>query len=163
VTFDVDWAAVLVPKVSLVEIVVRGTVMYLGLFAAMRLLRREAGALGLADVLVVVLIADAAQNAMSADYRSLTEGFVLVGTIIFWNFLLDWLAYRFPSVRPLIYAPPLPLVENGRCLPRNMRREMISADELEGLLREHGVERVEDVKRAWLEGDGHLSVIKKDG
>jgi uncharacterized membrane protein YcaP (DUF421 family) len=67
--FQIDWTALFIPTVPLVEIILRGTLVYLLLFAVLRVLRREAGGLGIADVLVIVLIADASQNAMSSDYK----------------------------------------------------------------------------------------------
>src|SRR5215207_8526743 len=90
-----DWGAMFGPTVSLFEIVLRGSAIYLFVFAAMRVLRREAGGLGAPDILLLVLVADAAQNAMAAEYRSLTEGAVLIGTVFGWNYLLDWLGYRY--------------------------------------------------------------------
>src|SRR4026207_919209 len=93
---NIDWHAVFVPTVSPLEIIFRGTLVYLLLFTVLRVLRREAGGLGIADVLVIVLIADASQNAMSNEYKSITEGAILVATILFWDFMLDFLAYRFP-------------------------------------------------------------------
>lgn len=158
----IDWNSVFVPTVSLLEIVLRGTLVYLMLFFVLRVLRREAGALGISDLLVVVLIADAAQNAMSSEYKSVTEGVVLVGTIIAWDYSLDWLGYRFPALRRLLRPAALPLVKDGNVLRRNMRKELISMEELMSLLREQGVEHLSEVKRCHLEGDGHVSVIKKD-
>ena len=158
----IDWNSVFVPTVSLLEIVLRGTVTYLLLFFVLRVLRREAGALGISDLLVVVLIADAAQNAMSSEYKSVTEGAVLVGTIVFWDYSLDWLGYRFPALGRVLRPAPLPLVKDGRALRQNMRKEMISMDELMSQLREQGVERLSEVKKCYLEGDVHVSVIKKD-
>lgn len=158
----IDWKSVFVPTVSLLEIVLRGTLVYLFLFFVLRVLRREAGALGISDLLVVVIIADAAQNAMSSEYKSVTEGAVLVGTIIAWDYSLDWLGYRFPALQRLLRPAPLPLVTDGRMLRRNMRKEMITTEELMSLLREEGVERLDEVKSCRLEGDGHVSVIKKD-
>ena len=80
--------------------------MYLGLFVILRFMaRRQAGQFGPADLLVIVLIADAAQNGLGKEYQSVTEGLVLVMTIVAWEFLLDWLAYRYPlsshSLSPL--------------------------------------------------------------
>ena len=160
--FRIDWHSVFVPAVSLLEIVLRGTLVYLLLFFLMRVLRREAGALGISDLLVVVLIADAAQNAMSSEYKSVTEGAVLVGTIIAWDYSLDWLGYRFPVFGRLLRPAPLPLIKDGNALRRNMRKEMISMEELMSQLREQGVEHISEVKRCYLEGDGHISVIKRD-
>src|SRR5215210_1906184 len=159
---QVDWESVFVPTVSPAEIVLRGTFVYLLLFFVLRVLRREAGALGISDLLVVVLIADAAQNAMSSEYKSVTEGAVLVGTIIAWDYSLDWLGYRFPALGRLLRPAPLPLVKDGRALRQNMRKEMISMEEMMSQLREQVVEQLSEVKKCYLEGDGHISVIKKD-
>jgi uncharacterized membrane protein YcaP (DUF421 family) len=157
---QIDWNAVFVPTVSVAEIVLRGTLVYLLLFFMLRVLRREAGALGISDLLVVVLVADAAQNAMASEYKSITEGVVLVGTIVAWDYSLDWLGYRFPAVQRLLRPAPLPLIKEGRVLRQNLRKEMITMEELLGQLREQGVESVGEVKRCCLEGDGHVSVIK---
>jgi len=66
---QIDWHGLLVPTVSLLELVLRGSAMYLGILVLMRILRREAGALSTTDLLVVVLVADAAQNAMASEYQ----------------------------------------------------------------------------------------------
>jgi uncharacterized membrane protein YcaP (DUF421 family) len=162
VFLQIDWRSIFLPSVSVAEIFLRGTIVYLFLFFILRMLRREAGAIGISDLLLVVLIADAAQNAMSSDYKSVTDGLILVGTIAFWDYFLDWMGYRFPSVRRLLRPSPLLLIKNGRMQRRNMRREMITEDELMGQLRERGIERMEEVKKAYLEGDGRISVITRD-
>jgi uncharacterized membrane protein YcaP (DUF421 family) len=157
----VDWTAMFVPALGLPEIVLRGTIMYFILFLILRFMgRRQAGHFGPADFLVIVVIADAAQNALGAEYRSVTEGALLVVTIVAWDYGFDWAAWRFPALRPVLKAPPLKLVEDGRVLRENLRAEMLSMDELMGQLREEGVEDVKNVKLARLEGDGRLSVIK---
>jgi uncharacterized membrane protein YcaP (DUF421 family) len=97
---------------------------------------------------------------MSSEYKSVTEGAVLVGTIVAWDYSLDWLGYRFPAFQRLLRPAPLPLIKEGRVLRQNLRREMITMEELLGQLREQGVESVGEVKRCCLEGDGHVSVIK---
>lgn len=159
---DIDWRSLLVPSVSLIELILRGSAMYLFILAVLRLFRREAGALGTADLLVIVLVADAAQDAMTSSYRSIPEGLVLVGTIFAWNYLLDWLGYRNRWVYRLLHSPPLLLVENGRINRRNLRAELLTLDELHSFLREHGIEDVSEVRRCYLEPDGHLSIIKRE-
>jgi uncharacterized membrane protein YcaP (DUF421 family) len=157
----IDWQSLLVPKVSLVELLLRGTVMYLFLFTLLRvLIGRRIGALSLTDLLVVVLIADAAQNAMASEYRSLPEGIVLCATIVVWSYLFDQMAYQFSWFRKLVEPPPLPLITNGRIQRRNMRQELITMDELKSHLRENGVEDAREVKVAYLEPDGQISIIK---
>ncbi len=160
--FAIDWHAVWSPTVGLLELVFRGSVMYLSILAALRLFRREAGALGTADLLMIVLVADAAQNAMASDYGSVTEGLVLVGTILAWNYALDWLGYRSPWVYRLLHPAPLLLVRDGRLQRKNLRAEMLTLEDLAEQLREQGVDDVGTVKRCYLESDGHLSVIRRE-
>lgn len=158
-----DWQAVFIPSVPALELVLRGTLIYLLLFALIRFaLQRVAGTLSMTDLLMVVLIADAAQNAMADGYKSVTDGLILVGTIIFWNVALDWLGYRFPVLQRFVHPPPLLLVKNGQLLRRNMRRELITEEELMNQVRLQGVDDLAQVKGAYMEGDGRISVIKQD-
>jgi uncharacterized membrane protein YcaP (DUF421 family) len=156
-----DWQTIFSPSTPIAEIVLRGTLVYLFLFVILRVMRHQAGALNITDLLLVVLIADAAQNAMGADYKSITEGVILVATIAAWDYVLDWLGFRFPKLRVLIQPQPLPLIQDGLMLKRNMRQELITEEELLSQLREQGIESVSEVKRCFLEGDGSMSVIKK--
>jgi len=162
--FEIDWQRIFVPSNSVLEIIVRGTLTYLALFILMRaVLKRETGTVSLADLLMIVLIADASQNAMASEYKSVTEGVVLVMTLIFWNYTLDWLGSRIPLFGRLIHPSPLKLIEDGRLLRRNMRKESITEEEMMSHLRERGVEDVSRVKAAYMEGDGRISVIKAEG
>lgn len=161
---SVDWARIFVPDTPLLEIFIRGTLMYLALFALLRfVLRREAGALGITDLLVIVLIADAAQNGLADDYASVTDGLVLVATIIGWSHFLNWLAYRFPFWRRVILPPRVQLVRDGRLMRHNLDREMISEEELMSEIHSHGCEELSQVRAAWIEADGMISVIRGDG
>jgi uncharacterized membrane protein YcaP (DUF421 family) len=155
----IDFRSVFVPSLHLAEVVLRGTVVYLFIFVILRVLRREAGAISIADLLLVVLIADAAQNAMASEYKSITEGAVLIGTIASWDYFLDWMGYRFPWVYRLVTPAPLPLIKDGRIMRRNLRQELITEEELMSQLRQQGVQNLAEVKRCYLEGDGHFSVI----
>lgn len=145
------------------ELVVRGTLIYWFLFLAFRIvLRRDTGSLGMADVLFIVLVADAAQNGMAGEYSSVAEGLVLVCTLIFWNVAIDFAAFRFPKLQPWLEAPPLALIEHGRIKHRNLRREFMSVDELMAKLREHGVDEVARVRKATMESDGTVTVLLED-
>jgi uncharacterized membrane protein YcaP (DUF421 family) len=150
------------PDVSLFEIFFRGTLIYFAIFVLLRvLLRGRTGSMTTTDLLVLVLIADAAQNAMSADYHSITAGLVLITTIIFWSFALDWLGYHIPALEGFVHPQRQPLVVHGRMIRRTLEHEMITEDELMSQLRLQGVERLEEVKVAYLEGTGDISVIKE--
>lgn len=162
--FAVDWAGVFVPTHSLLEIVIRGSLAYILLFLIMRfLLKRQTGVIGIADLLVIVLIADAAQNAMASEYKSITEGILLVLTIVFWNYAVDFLGYHVPALQRLTRPPPLLLVRDGEMLPRNLAQEKITTDELMSQLRQQGVRELGEIERAYIEGDGRLSVIRREG
>ena len=159
-----DWSWLIEFNVSPWELIARGSLMYWFLFLVFRfLLRRDVGGLGVADVLLVVLVADASQNAMTAGYHSVGEGIVLVSTLFGWNYLLDLLAFRFRAVERFVEPPPLPLIRRGRVIHKNLRAEYITMAELWSHLRENDVESLEQVKSACLESDGQFSVIRAGG
>jgi uncharacterized membrane protein YcaP (DUF421 family) len=150
--------------VPVTELMLRGTLVYWLLFLIFRfVLRRDVGAVGIADILLLVIVADAAQNAMSGGYDTFSEGAILVLTIVGWNWLLDCLSFRFALVRRFSSPRRLTLVLQGVPQRRNMRREFITMDELNEKLREQGIEKMADVKAAYLEGDGQISVIRTPG
>ena len=160
---EIDWTKIFIPDTPVVEILLRGTLVYLALFLLLRLfLKRQSAAMGITDMLVVVLIADAAQNALAGSYTSIPDGVLLVTTILFWSYALDWLGFWFPRLQGFLRPAALPLIEDGRLLRRNMRQELITMDELLSLLRQQGVEDPSEVKSACMEGDGRISIVPGD-
>ena len=158
-----DWKSIFSLDIPLFEIILRGSLIYISLFVLLRVvLKRQAGSLGMTDLLLITLIADASQNAMAGEYRSLPAGIVLVSTIIFWSYAFDWLSFKFPWFSRLIEPPPLPLIKDGKLLRRNMRRELITEEELISQLREQGLDDVRKVKQAYMESDGHISVVEQE-
>ena len=158
----IDWHGLFGLSVSPWELVIRGTAVYWFLVIVFRVvLRRDTGSVGIADILLLVIIADAAQNAMAGEYRSITDGVILISTIIAWNVAIDWASYKSPILRRLFEPKAIQLVRNGRILRRNLHHEHLAEEELMGKLREHGVDDVKDVKAAYIEPEGKISVIKK--
>jgi len=100
---------------------------------------------------------------MSGGYETVSEGAILVLTIVGWNWLLDFLSYRFAIVRRFASPGRLTLIQRGVPQRRNLRREFITMEELNEKLREQGIEKMTDVKAAYLEGDGQISVIRNPG
>jgi len=146
------------------ELIARGSLVYWFLFVLFRFgLRRDSGSLGLADVLLVVLIADASQNGMSGEYKSVAEAMILVGTIAGWNVCIDWMAFQFPWFARFADPSVVMLIQHGRVIRRNLRREMLTVHELQSQLRQAGVMNIGEVKRATLEPDGHIGVIRYSG
>lgn len=158
-----DITEVLSPSVTVTELVVRGTLVFLGLMLCLRLVgQREAGGLGLTDLLVVVLIVDAASSGLTGDTDTIGDEFILVGTILFWSVALDAVSYRWPRLGRILKARPKPLIEDGRLNRRVMRRELMTDVEVFAQLRLHGVERLDQVHRAYLEPNGMISVVPAD-
>ncbi len=88
---------------------------------------------------------------MAGDYRSITDGLLLISTIVFWNYLVDWLAFRWRWLGHVLEPPPLLLIEHGQMNRANMRREFLTPDELHSRLREKGVEDLDSGEAC---GDG---------
>lgn len=162
---DVDLGKILLPDTPLLEIFIRGTLTYLALFALLRITyNRTSSSIGMTDLLVIVLIADAAQNAMAGDYTSWTDGLFLVLVIVGWAYAIDALAFRFPkTLGRWVHPPPKVLVRDGRLDRRNLERGFISEDELMSQLRVQGIDDLADVKLASMEGNGEVSIIKAGG
>ncbi|RJQ50760.1 MAG: DUF421 domain-containing protein [Actinobacteria bacterium] len=159
-----DWGSILLPDRPLAEIFLRGTAIYLFTFAVLRkVLKRESGTVGITDLIVIVFIADAAQNAMAGGYRSVPDGMALISVLVFWAYTLDRLAYRFPAIEKLVKPQPLPLIKDGRVLLKNMRKEFVTERELQGQLRLQGIDDISKVKEAYMESDGRISVIERRG
>lgn len=160
VWYRVNWYELFVPSTSLIELFIRGSIVYLLLFFVLRFIpTRQLGMLGITDLLVVVLFAEAAQNAMATTYTSITEGVALVSTVIFWSYLINWLGFKFPNLQKFLNPPPLMLVKNGRLIERNLEKELITKEEVMSQLRQQGIELLKDVKIAYMEADGGISVI----
>jgi uncharacterized membrane protein YcaP (DUF421 family) len=161
---SLDVAAVFGMTLPVLELFVRGSVMYWFLVAVFRLiLRRDVGSMGITDFLFVVLLGDAAQNGMIGEATSTTDAIVLLSTLVFWNVLIDWATWRWPLVDRLFAARRLTLVRNGQRVRRNMRREFISDAELLAKVREEGLEDLCQVKAMYLESDGEISLIRTPG
>lgn len=158
-----EWSDLFALTVSPLELVIRGSLVYLFLFVVFRtVLKRDIGAVGVADVLVLVLVADAAQNAMSADYHSVSDGLILISTILGWNLLFDVLAFRFPRLRRLLQPQELCLIRDGKILHANLHREYLTVEDLLAKLREEGVTDPGEVHLAYMESDGAISVIRRE-
>jgi uncharacterized membrane protein YcaP (DUF421 family) len=158
--FQVDWQQLFLPHISVVELVLRGSLVYLMLLAILRFLpSRQVGAVGVSDLLVVLLFANAAQNAMVSNYSSITDGLVLLLTIVGWSYLLNWFGYRFPRLQRFLTPSPLLLVKDGEVIQQNMEQGLISKRELMSQLRQQGVQSLSEVKKAYIEGDGRMSIL----
>jgi uncharacterized membrane protein YcaP (DUF421 family) len=151
-----DWSRVLAPQTPLLELVARGSILYLAILAVMRVSPRRAfNETATMDLIFMLLLAEAAARALG-DYTSVADGLVVILTVVGWNRLTNFASDRVPFLERLMSSPPLQVIRDGRLLRRNMRREYLTEHELMGLLREQGVEDAASVKAAFVEGDGSI-------
>jgi uncharacterized membrane protein YcaP (DUF421 family) len=157
-----DWESVILPDVSIMESFVRGTFLYFFVFVVMRsTLRRSAGELAMLDFIFVLLVANGAADSMTGGADSLTNGVVIILTVVAWNYALNTLTWHAPALERWTTPPPLQVIRDGKLIRRNMRKEFLTKEELMAHLREEGVEEVSMVKTAYLEVDGNISVITR--
>ena len=158
--FPSSWARVFAIETPLLELFVRGTIIYFAIIAFMRLLPRIGGELAVMDLVFLLLIAEAAAHGFG-EHKTIGDAIVVITTLIIWNYLLNFLSFHVPFVEKLVSGAPLQVVQDGRLMWRNMRREYLTEAELMAQLRRHGIEKIEDVKAAYIEGEGQLTVIPR--
>ena len=145
------------------EVVVRTAVVYAALLVGLRVVgKRQIGQMSLADLVVILLIANAVQNAMVGADVSLSGGLIAAGTLLAVNFVVVRLLARSPLAERLVEGEPTVLVKDGAYVEENLRREGLAASEVEMAIREHGIEAASGVRVAYLEPDGTISVIPMD-
>lgn len=155
--------AALTPSVNVLELVVRGVVIYVALLIALRVFgKREVGQFTLYDLVFVLLVANALQPAMTSTDSSLAGGLVLIVTLVAANWAVGRLD-RLPRVHRLFTPTPSVIIRHGSYLEPVLRREGLTRDECEMAIREHGLEGVKDVQLGVLEADGTISVVPTGG
>ncbi len=153
-----SWLEIFAVEAPLLETFVRGTILYFAIIAFMRLMPRIGGELAVMDLVFLLLIAEAAAHGMG-EHDTVGDAILMIATLIGWNYLLNLLSFHIPFFEKLISGAPVQIVRNGRLLRRNMRREYLTEEELMAQLRRQGIEKVEEVKAAYIEGEGQLTVI----
>ena len=146
------------------EIVMRTIVVYVVVFALLRVSgKRELGQMTPFELVVLLVIANAVQNAMNGGDNSLLGGLIAAVTLVLTNMLFQRVPHRVPFLERIFSSEPTLLVDDGKIIQHHMDREDVSMDELEMAIREKGVEKVSEVKAAILEINGDISVIPKEG
>jgi uncharacterized membrane protein YcaP (DUF421 family) len=145
------------------EIVFRTAAVYIVVLVLLRIAgKRELGQYSPMDLVVILIISNAVQNAMTGGDNSLIGGVIAASTLVGMNLVLGRIGHRIPVIEHLFESEPTPLIENGRILEENMRREHVELAELEMAAREHGIDDLREVKAAYLERDGSISIIARD-
>lgn len=153
------------PEVQILEKIVRPLIVYFFLLIAFRLAgKRELGQMTPFDLIVLLTISNVLQNAMIGPDNSLSGGLIGGLTLFCANGLIGRLTLHFPSIGRLLEGKPTPLIEDGKVLTRNLRREVMTRAELERSIRKHELDPDTDlplIKRALLEQDGTVTILHK--
>jgi uncharacterized membrane protein YcaP (DUF421 family) len=146
------------------DIIVRTAAVYGVVLIGLRLSgKREIGQMTVFDLVVLLLIANAVQNAMVGPDTSLTGGVLAAAVLLVLNVVVARLRLRWPRLRRLVEGSPTLLVLHGELIPDHLRREGVDQETLEAALREHGVANLSDVEMVVLEIDGSISVVPAGG
>ena len=146
-----------------VAIALSSTAVYLFIILAIRLFgKRELAQLSVVDLVFILLISNAVQNAMVGSNSSLAGGLVAAGTLFVVNLLFKSLLSKFPKLGRMVQGEAVPLVHKGEILREGMRESGITEEELLEAVREHGVASIREVDLAVLEVDGNISVLSAD-
>jgi uncharacterized membrane protein YcaP (DUF421 family) len=144
------------------DLVLRAVIIYLLVFVFTRVLgRRELSALQPFDLVLLIVIGDLIQQGVTQNDLSVTGVLIVVCTIGALQVGLSYLGYRFRRMRPLLQGEPIVLVEKGKVIDRNMRRERLTLDDLAEKARMSEIESLDQVKWAVLETNGDISFIKQ--
>lgn len=148
---------------TLIEIVLRTTIIYVVVLIGIRITgKREVGQLTPFDLVLLLLIANAVQNAMTGPDTSVIGGIIAAATLLVVNTLMSRVVLRHKRIRRIVEGTPTLLIHAGNVLTKNLEKEHITLQELDQALREHGVSSTADVYIATLEIDGSISVIRND-
>lgn len=145
------------------SLVLRVVAVYLAILVGLRLAgKRELGQMTVFDF-VVLLIANAVQNAMVGPDTSLIGGLLAAGVLLILNGLLARVRLRWPRLRGALEGTPTLLVLHGKLIAEHLRREGLDEEMVQAALREHGVGEIAEAEMVVLEIDGSISVVPKTG
>jgi uncharacterized membrane protein YcaP (DUF421 family) len=144
------------------DIVFRAIALYVFIVVLMRVIgRRELSSMTPVDLVLLIVLGDTVQQGLTQDDYSVTGAIIAVGTIAGLQVVSSWLGFRFRPVRRVLEGQPIVLVEDGKVIDRNMRRDRLTPDDLAEAMRQHEIAQLSDVEWAILESNGEISFIKK--
>ena len=147
----------------LLQIVLRTGTIYLLVLIGVRLSgKREVGQMTPFDLTLLLLLSNSVQNAMTGPDTSLLGGAVAAATLLILNFFVGRVSGTNRTFRRLVEGEPSLLIHDGKVIESHMARERVSMDELRRAMREHGIDKTNQVALAVLEVDGSISCLKYD-
>jgi uncharacterized membrane protein YcaP (DUF421 family) len=144
------------------DIAVRSVVVFFFIFVLMRIVgRRELSSLEPFDLILLVVLGDSVQQSLTQDDYSITGAFIVISTIAVLQVSMSYLNFRVPRLRPLLDGEPIVIVQDGKVIDRNARRERLTLDDIAEAARLQQIASLEDVQWAVLETSGELTFIEK--
>ena len=144
------------------DIVLRGIFVFFALYVLMRVIgRRELSKLEPFDLILLIILGDAVQQGLTQDDYSLTGSMLAIVTIAVLQIAVSFLNFRFPRLRPVLNGEPVVVVQDGKPIERNLKRERLTLDDLAESARMQGIGSLDEVAWGVLETSGAISFIKK--
>jgi uncharacterized membrane protein YcaP (DUF421 family) len=144
------------------DIVLRGIFVFVFLYVLMRMIgRRELSSLEPFDLILLIVLGDAVQQGLTQDDYSLTGAFLAIGTIAILQIAVSYANFRFPKLRPVLDGEPIVVVQEGKPIEKNLKRERVTIEDLAAAARMQSIASLEDVQWAVMETSGAISFIKK--
>jgi len=144
------------------DLVLRAAVVFFFVLVLTRVIgRRELSQLAPFDLILLIILGDALQQGLTQDDYSVTGSVLVVGTFAVLQVCMSWLGFRFPPLRPILEGEPLVIVEDGKAIERNLRRERLTLEEVMESARLHQIASLSEVRWAIVERNGEISFLKK--
>jgi uncharacterized membrane protein YcaP (DUF421 family) len=144
------------------DIVIRAAVIFVFVFLLTRMVgRRELNSLEPFDLILLVVVGDLVQQGVTQNDESLTGALLAISTIGLLTVALSYLAFKFKTLRPILNGEPIVLVEDGKLIEPNLRRQRLTREEIGAEARLEGISSLDDVRWAILETDGRISFVEK--
>jgi uncharacterized membrane protein YcaP (DUF421 family) len=146
------------------DLALRGIALFFFVFLITRVIgRRELSSLEPFDLILLIVLGDAIQQGLTQDDYSVTGAVIVIGVFAGLQVLLSYVGFRIPKLRPVLQGEPIVVVENGKPIEGNLRRERMTVEEVMEEARQQQIASLDEVQWAVLETSGTLSFIKKGG
>jgi uncharacterized membrane protein YcaP (DUF421 family) len=144
------------------DLVIRAIVVFFFVLLLTRVIgRRELSQLAPFDLILLIILGDALQQGLTQDDYSVTGAIIIVATFAVLQVFMSWLGYRFPPLRPVLEGEPLIIVQDGKPIEKNLKRERLTLDEVLEAARMHEIASLDEVRWAVIERNGEISFLKK--
>jgi uncharacterized membrane protein YcaP (DUF421 family) len=144
------------------DLTVRAVTLFFFVFLITRIIgRRELSSMEPFDLILLIVMGDAIQQGLTQDDYSVTGALIVVGTFAVLQILVSFLSYKFSRLRPALQGEPLVIVQDGKAIEKNMKRERITLEEVMVEARQQQVAALDDIAWAVLETSGKVSIIPK--